>query len=76
MTKDDLHVSDVRVVMTCPICGEAQLIHDTRDIPDSYQGEQTVLRGIEGDFCPACGEVILDRDNSMKVSGLLRTERH
>ena len=57
--------------MRCPICGGAELIHDTRDLPYTYKGEQTVLPAIEGDFCPACGEVILDRDNSMKSGALM-----
>jgi HTH-type transcriptional regulator/antitoxin MqsA len=57
--------------MKCPICGEAQLIHDIRDVPYTYKGEQTVLPAIEGDYCPACGEVILDRENSMKSSLLM-----
>lgn len=57
--------------MKCPICGGAQLIHDTRDVPYTYKGEQTVLPAIEGDYCPACGEIILDRDNSMKASTLM-----
>jgi HTH-type transcriptional regulator/antitoxin MqsA len=54
--------------MKCPICGQAELIRDTRDVPYSYKGEATTLPSIEGDFCPACGEVILDRTNSMRVS--------
>jgi len=53
------------------MCGEAQLIHDIRDVPYTYKGEQTVLPAIEGDYCPACGEVILDRENSMKSSLLM-----
>jgi len=57
--------------MKCPMCGEAQLIHDIRDVPYTYKGEQTVLPAIEGDYCPACGEVILDRENSMKSSLLM-----
>jgi HTH-type transcriptional regulator/antitoxin MqsA len=57
--------------MKCPICGEAQLIHDIRDVPYTYKGEQTVLPAIEGDYCPACGEVILDRENSMRSSLLM-----
>ncbi len=57
--------------MKCPICGGAELIHDTRDIPYSYKGEQTVLPAIEGDFCPACGEIILDMENANKASSLM-----
>ena len=42
--------------MKCPICAEAELIHDTRDVTYTYKGESTVLPGVTGDFCPACGE--------------------
>ncbi len=58
--------------MKCPLCGGAQLIHDTRDVPYTYKCEQTLLPAIEGDFCPACGEVILDMTNSMKAGALMR----
>lgn len=58
--------------MPCPICCRAELIHDTRDLPYTYRGEETILSGVEGDFCPACNEISLDRDNSMKVSALMR----
>jgi HTH-type transcriptional regulator/antitoxin MqsA len=57
--------------MKCPICGGAELIHDTRDVPYTYKGEETVLPGIEGDFCPSCGEIILDRTNSMRAGSLM-----
>ncbi len=57
--------------MKCPICGGAELIHDTRDVPYSYKGEQTTIPGVEGDFCPACGEIILDMANSTRVSSLM-----
>jgi HTH-type transcriptional regulator / antitoxin MqsA len=49
--------------MKCPVCGAAELIHDTRDMPYSYKGEQTIVPNVTGDFCPACGEVVLDRLN-------------
>ena len=57
--------------MKCPVCGGAELIHDTRDLPYAYKGEETILPGIEGDFCPSCGEGVLDRTNSMKASTLM-----
>jgi len=57
--------------MTCPVCGATELIHDVRDLPYTYKGEETILPGIEGDFCPACAEGILDRTNSMKMSNLM-----
>ena len=58
--------------MKCPICGKAELIHDTRDVSYTYKSEETTLPSIEGDFCPACGEIILDRTNSMKMGALMR----
>jgi HTH-type transcriptional regulator/antitoxin MqsA len=57
--------------MKCPICGGAELIHDTRDVPYTSKGGQTVLSAIEGDYCPACGEIILDRVNCNRVSALI-----
>ncbi|MDO5102613.1 MAG: type II toxin-antitoxin system MqsA family antitoxin [Lautropia sp.] len=47
--------------MKCPACGAANLIHQTRDIPYTYKGENTLIRNVEGDFCPACDEGILDQ---------------
>jgi HTH-type transcriptional regulator/antitoxin MqsA len=54
------------MTMKCPICGAAELIHDTRDIPFSYKGETTILK-TTGDFCPACGESIHDLEDSERV---------
>jgi HTH-type transcriptional regulator/antitoxin MqsA len=45
--------------MQCPICGAAELVHDTRDLPYTYKGETTILPAVTGDFCSACGESIL-----------------
>jgi HTH-type transcriptional regulator/antitoxin MqsA len=45
----------------CPSCGATELIHDTRDLPYVYKGEQPVISHVTGDHCPACGEVVLDR---------------
>jgi HTH-type transcriptional regulator / antitoxin MqsA len=49
--------------MKCPACGKAQLVRETRDLPYTYKGESTVVRGITGDFCPSCGEGVLDTEN-------------
>ena len=58
--------------MKCPVCGAAQLIHDTRDISYTYKGETTALPQVTGDFCPACNESILDLKESGKVMRLMR----
>jgi HTH-type transcriptional regulator / antitoxin MqsA len=52
--------------MRCPMCGAAELVHDTRDIPYTYKGETTFLN-TTGDFCPACGESIHDESDSARV---------
>ena len=46
--------------MKCPSCAVAELEHDTRDMPYVYKGESTVIPAVTGDFCPACGEAVLD----------------
>lgn len=57
--------------MKCPICGAAELLHDTRDLPYTYKGETTVLPQVTGDFCPACDESILDVAESQRTMTLM-----
>jgi len=56
------------MTMKCPCCGAAQLIQDTRDIPYTYKGEHTIIPAVTGDFCPACGEIILNREHGDRYS--------
>ncbi|MFC3652621.1 type II toxin-antitoxin system MqsA family antitoxin [Dyella humi] len=49
--------------MKCPSCGAAELIYDTRNVPYTYKGETTRIPAVTGDFCPACGEVVMDREH-------------
>lgn len=58
--------------MKCPVCGAAELIHDTRDQPYTYKGETTVIAAVTGDFCPACAESILDETESDRVMREMR----
>ncbi|SFM80348.1 type II toxin-antitoxin system MqsA family antitoxin [Rugamonas rubra] len=53
--------------MKCPVCGAAELIHDTRDIPYTYKGDSTVIAAVAGEFCPACAESILDAAESNRI---------
>lgn len=57
--------------MRCPICGGAELIHDIRDTPYTYEGETTTIPAVTGDFCPTCGEVISDMAESVRTSALM-----
>jgi HTH-type transcriptional regulator / antitoxin MqsA len=51
----------------CPVCGAAELIHDTRDMPYTYKGETTTLVAVTADFCPACDESITDMAETERV---------
>ena len=53
--------------MKCPVCGAAELIHDTRDLPYTYKGETTVIPAVTADFCPACNESITDMSETDRV---------
>lgn len=53
--------------MKCPVCGAAELIHDTRDLSYTYKGETTVIPAVTADFCPACDESITDMPETERV---------
>ena len=53
--------------MKCPVCGAAELIHDTRDLPYTYKGETTTIPAVTADFCPACDESITDMPETERV---------
>jgi HTH-type transcriptional regulator/antitoxin MqsA len=57
--------------MQCPTCARAELVRDTRDLPYTYKGKSTIIPAVEGDYCPACGEVVLDTVESARVSALM-----
>lgn len=57
--------------MKCPTCGAADLAHDTRNMPYTYKGESTNLLAVTGNFCPACGEAVLDMGESARISALM-----
>jgi YgiT-type zinc finger domain-containing protein len=58
--------------MKCPVCGAAELIHDTRDLSYTYKGETTSIPAVTGYFCTACAESILDATESDRVMRELR----
>ena len=58
--------------MKCPVCGAAELIHDTRDLPYTYKGETSLISAVTGDFCPACAESVLDAIESDRVMREMR----
>ena len=59
------------MIMRCPACGVAELVRDTRDISYMYKGESTIISLVTGDFCPACGEAVLEKSQSERISSLM-----
>jgi HTH-type transcriptional regulator/antitoxin MqsA len=59
------------MTMKCPVCGAAELIPDTRDLSYTYKGETTLIPTVTGEFCPACGEAILNREHGDRYSELV-----
>jgi len=57
--------------MKCPSCGKAKLVRNTRKLPYTYKGESTSIASVTGDFCPACGEAVLDAAESTRVSAAM-----
>ena len=53
--------------MKCPVCGAAELVRDTRDVPYTYKGEATTIAAVKVDFCPACDESITDAAETDRV---------
>ena len=52
--------------MKCPVCGAAELVRDTRDVPFTYNGETTIVPDVTGDNCPACAEAVMDMAESTR----------
>lgn len=59
--------------MKCPSCGATELVHDTRDLPYTYKNESTLIPAVTGEFCPACGETVLDVSESTRISRAMLT---
>jgi HTH-type transcriptional regulator / antitoxin MqsA len=59
------------MIMKCPVCGGAELVRDSRDVPYTYKGEATIIPSVTGDFCPVCGEAVLEKSESGRISLLM-----
>ena len=57
--------------MICPVCGVTSLVREIRDLPYSYRNESTSIPAVTGDFCPACGDALLDASESARVSAAM-----
>lgn len=43
--------------MKCYKCGRGELVREKRHVPYFYKRLNTILAGIEAEWCPLCGEV-------------------
>jgi HTH-type transcriptional regulator / antitoxin MqsA len=59
------------MIMRCPACGGAEVVRETRDTPYAYKGKSTIIPSVTGDFCPECGEAVLARTESERVSSAM-----
>jgi HTH-type transcriptional regulator/antitoxin MqsA len=57
--------------MRCPVCAAAELVDDIRDLPYTYKGETTTISEVVGDYCPACGEGVLDASESERIGAAM-----
>ncbi len=53
--------------MKCPVCGGAELVHDTRDMSFTYKGQTTQITAVTADWCDACGESLTGPAESERV---------
>lgn len=56
--------------MRCPACS-MDMVMDTRDVDYTYKGESTKIADVHGEFCPACGESVLEEAEADRVSAAM-----
>ena len=61
--------------MLCPVCGAAELVHGIHATPYSCKGRTTSFQ-LEGDCCPACGEVVLAKPECHRLDALMVAFAH
>ena len=62
--------------MKCPMCGNAKLKHESRDIPYEYKGNKTLFHGVKGHYCDACGEIVFGQGEGEEyMSGMVEFNR-
>jgi HTH-type transcriptional regulator / antitoxin MqsA len=62
--------------MICPFCDQPAMKHAVRDMPFEYKGHSTIIPHVDGDFCDACGEMIMSDAESQRVGLAMRDFRN
>lgn len=50
--------------MKCPVCHRGEMVSGIKDIPYTFRGRKTVLKGIHGLYCVHCEESIMNKEES------------
>lgn len=58
--------------MKCPFCGQVDLKLTIRDMPYSFRGCTTVIAAVTGEYCEACGEMILAAGEADRVGAAMQ----
>lgn len=62
--------------MKCPVCGAAELVHNTRNLPYTCDGKAITIPAVAGDYCPACDDGVLGASESARVIAAMLALRH
>jgi HTH-type transcriptional regulator/antitoxin MqsA len=58
----------MEVHMSCQICGSKNATTTVRDITYEFQGNTTVIPDVSGDACDDCGEFLISKKDTRRVS--------
>ena len=61
--------------MKCPVCGNSDLMQEKRDMPFTYRDQTTVITEVEAEWCDACGEALIDTEQSQRVMASMKRFR-
>ena len=53
--------------MKCPVCHQGEMVSGIKDIPYTFRGRKTVLKGIHGLYCVHCEESIMNKEEKKDI---------
>ena len=56
----------------CLNCEQKEMVHTVRDVPYTYKGHHTVIRGVKGWHCFHCGEVEFDPGEGVRFAEAIK----
>ncbi len=57
--------------MKCSVCGAADLVFGVKEVSFVFRGRKAKIEA-EGLYCPACGEVIMNRDQANRYQAKIK----